>query len=291
VKPDAVVNFHVTERCNYGCTFCFGKWGLGAPTHELFEDVPLGRRLIEDVFRALRDRLNGERALRFNFVGGEPALLKSLPDLVEWSRRLGAKTSCVTNGLVFTRFTPEWVSVQFDLVGLSIDSASEATNMRIGRVSRSGDVGKLDHLMARVLEVRNLGDTIVKINTVVSSANHLEDLSEVIRALAPDKWKIFQMLPVYADSERVSEVQFHSFIDRHREFSNIITSEDNEQMTMSYLMVDPLGRFFWRDPLVEHGYVYSEAILDVGAAKALLQCGIEWDKFDMRYQDQPPDFS
>lgn len=25
---EMVVNLHITERCNYGCTYCFGKWGL-----------------------------------------------------------------------------------------------------------------------------------------------------------------------------------------------------------------------------------------------------------------------
>jgi hypothetical protein len=49
--------------------------------------------------------------------------------------------------------------------------------------------------------------------------------------------------------------------------ADILVSEDNDEMTGSYLMIDPLGRFFWRDG--GDGYRYSAPILEVGAAAAL----------------------
>jgi radical S-adenosyl methionine domain-containing protein 2 len=41
----------------------------------------------------------------------------------------------------------------------------------------------------------------VKVNTVVSRANVGEDLAPVLAALRPDKWKVFQVLPVYGDRD------------------------------------------------------------------------------------------
>jgi radical S-adenosyl methionine domain-containing protein 2 len=280
---EMVVNLHVTERCNYSCSFCFGKWGLGASADELFADVPKARALIEAIFAAMTAADHAGTSVRFNFAGGEPGLLKPLPDLVDYCRQLGARVSFVTNGLVLKRFAVEWAAEKVDMVGISIDSASPATHARIGRVSHSGHAPDLDFLSSYVRRLRVQGSTEVKVNTVVCSENHREDLSSVIRALGPDKWKIFQVLPVYGDFGVITSDQFRAFLARHREFAGIIVSEDNDEMTGSYVMVDPLGRFFWRDEKCAAGYHYSDPILEAGAEVALRQGTVDWDKYRKRY--------
>jgi radical S-adenosyl methionine domain-containing protein 2 len=218
-----------------------------------------------------------------NFVGGEPALLGPLPELVSFSRRLGVRTSFVSNGLMLRRFSPRWISMDFDIAGFSIDSSSETTNQKIGRSTRSGVTLDLDDVCSKIHELKSLG-TWIKVNTVVSAANHAEDLTGVIRLLQPDKWKIFQTLPVYGDRDSVTTEEFSSFIARHIEFENIISTEDNDQMTGSYAMIDPLGRFFWYDGDSTTGYRFSSPILDIGAEKAFSECVIFWDRYISRYE-------
>src|SRR5262252_3134424 len=101
MNGEIVVNLHVTERCNYNCSFCFGQWGLRSYREaEVFADLAAARQLIEDVFGAIvSGSLGPARRVRFNFVGGEPGLLRPLPELVYFSRSLGARTSYVSNGL------------------------------------------------------------------------------------------------------------------------------------------------------------------------------------------------
>lgn len=277
-----VVNLHVTERCNFSCSYCFGKWGI-ATGSELFENVPLAQELIRDVVSVFPTVPLKAPSMRFNFVGGEPALLRSLPELVGFCRALGARTSFVTNGLMLQHFSPSWLARNFDIAGLSIDSISQERNRLIGRSTRSGATLDLDKIGADILELKSLG-TAVKVNTVVSAVNCDEDFSEIIRKLCPDKWKIFQMLPVYDGRSAVSTEDFGKFIARHKEFEEIMFTEDNDEMTGSYAMIDPLGRFFWYEGAPCSGYKYSQPILQVGAAEAFSQSTMAWLKYAKRYK-------
>jgi radical S-adenosyl methionine domain-containing protein 2 len=281
---ETVVNLHVTERCNYGCTFCFGKWGVGSTEHELFEDAARAGVLIRDVADAVAARDGAECSVRFNFVGGEPALLRSLPKLIGYCKALGTRVSFVSNGLMLQRFQPAWIARQVDIAGLSIDSAVHATNLAIGRATRSGRPFHLESILASLAELRRLGATRVKINTVVSRANVGEDLSPVIREIRPDKWKVLQVLPVYGSTDTVSAAEFAAFVRRHAEFDDILVHEDNHAMADSYLMIDPLGRFFWKDSTDGSGYQYSAPVLEVGASTALRACPISWERYADRYR-------
>ena len=56
------------------------------------------------------------------------------------------------------------------------------------------------------------------------------------------------------------------FIKRHENFNPI--AEDNDAMLESYIMVDPLGRFYQNSGNL---YSYSESILEVGVVRAFNQ--------------------
>jgi radical S-adenosyl methionine domain-containing protein 2 len=277
-----VVNLHVTERCNYGCTFCFGKWGLGATRTEIFDDAAAGEAVVRDLFDHFG---GGPDGIRFNFVGGEPALLRRLPELVAVCRELGAQVSYVSNGLMLRRFDVAWTAANVDLVGISVDSLVDETNQRIGRLDRHRGMLDPAFLYGYVSRLREAAGTRIKLNTVVCAANHQEDLSPLIEAVRPERWKIFQVLPVYGDREAVTAAQFGAFLDRHRHFDKVIVSEDNDEMTGSYVMVDPLGRFFWHVE-GERGYRYSRPISEVGVGEAFAAAGISWDKYERRYRPE-----
>lgn len=73
-------------------------------------------------------------------------------------------------------------------------------------------------------------------------------------------------------------------IHANTHFDAILCAEDNRDMHESYLMVDPHGRFFQNDPQVEgQGYLYSQPILEVGAAAAFAQMAFDSERFRARY--------
>jgi hypothetical protein len=77
------------------------------------------------------------------------------------------------------------------------------------------------------------------------------------------------MLPVVDDRLAVSQQAFDDFVRRHALLAAIRHVEDNQDMTESYLMVDPMGRFFQNAAgAPTKGYRYSLPILEAGAPAA-----------------------
>ncbi len=264
------VNFHLIQACNTRCRFCFATF------KEVAGRLPTPHAL------ALIDRLVEAGCEKLNFVGGEPTLHPDLKDLVRHSKRHGLVTSLVTNG---HRLRPLLASCpgEIDWVGLSVDSSVEAVQAKLGR-------GQGDHV-ARSLklasEVRAYGAR-VKLNTVLTSLNWMEDMSALVQEVRPERWKVFQVLPMKGQNDGavgdllISAGELTAFVVRHQHLAAEALApliEDNEAMKGSYAMIDPLGRFFG-NATGEH--VYSAPILEVGVPAALAEVGFVPSKFDQR---------
>lgn len=177
-----------------------------------------------------------------------------------------------------------------DILGVSIDSFDPATNAAIGR--GGGDETKNQHIQ-RALRVRELcsqHDILFKMNTVVCSLNHHEDMNEYVSQLDPYRWKAFQVLVLKGENAggkhdlrdatklQVSRAKFDAFCDRHAQQSALIP-EPNDVMQNSYLLLDEDLRFL---DCSENGKVPSASILEVGVEKALSQAGFDHDMFNQR---------
>lgn len=231
------INIHVVQPCNYSCQFCFAHFPKG---EGLRPPLPTEWTQIISVLAA-----NG--AQKINFAGGEPTLYKFLPELIAHTKGLGLQASLVTNG---TRLEACLARCQVmpDFIGLSIDSGSEATNARLGR-------GSGQHVAQTVYLanfIRRNGIRL-KINTVVTRLAVDEDMGSLIRALRPERWKLFQVLPIAGENDGkveellISEEEFRAFVTRHLHLESLglrVVPESNELMTASYGMIDPFGRFF-----------------------------------------------
>ncbi|MCK6527591.1 viperin family antiviral radical SAM protein [Myxococcota bacterium] len=269
MRPIAA-NYHLLQPCDAACRFCFAT----------FRDVR-GRLPLADALRVL-DLLRAAGIEKINLAGGEPTLHPRIGDIVAHARRIGFVTSIVTNGSRLGELLDHHAA-DLDWVGLSVDSADEATEIGIGR-------GRGDHVrraVALASRCRTLGIR-VKLNTVVCALNWREDLSPLVLAVRPDRWKIFQVLPIAGQNDGaiddllVTADQLHAFVERHRDlarrgFPPVV--EDNDAMKGSYVMVDPLGRFYGN---ATGRHVYSDPILDVGVEAALSQVGFDAAKFDRR---------
>ena len=257
------VNFHLWKPCNYRCKFCFAT----------FEDVP-GRLTRDEALRVV-DAV-APHCDKITFVGGEPTLCPFLGELIERAHALGLTTSIVSNGERL-RSIIESHAASLDWVGLSVDSGDEATSVRLGR-------GDGNHV-ARSITLATLAhehDILVKLNTVVTAWNHHEDLSPLVRAMRPHRWKVFRVLPVVGQNDGsvepllISAAEFRAYVERHASlavegFAPI--AEDNADMTGSYVMIDPMGRFFDN---VDGRLVYSPSILDVDLEDAFAR--VRWER-------------
>jgi radical S-adenosyl methionine domain-containing protein 2 len=264
------VNFHVNRTCNAHCAFCFAT----------FRDVP-GQLGLDAALRLL-DALAAAGVEKLNFAGGEPTLHRRIGELIRAARERGFVTSIVTNGARLDALLDSHAA-DLDWVGLSVDSAIESVEVALGR-SRGTHVADS---LGLALRCRARGIR-VKLNTVVTSLNAGEDMSAFVRAMAPERWKVFQVLPMKGQNDGVVEpllispAAFRAFIARHEALASAGLApivEDNDAMRGSYAMIDPEGRFFG-NATGEH--VYSRPILAVGVEAALAEVGVSAEKFDMR---------
>lgn len=275
VMPPSV-NYHLWQPCNMRCTYCFATF------HDVVADVlPKGHLPREEALRVVE--ILAERFAKVTFAGGEPMLCPWLPELIRAAKQRGATTMLVTNG---TKLTRPWIAElagELDWITLSIDSASAETHRRLGRAVNGKAITAADYAVTAACA--QLAGMRLKVNTVVTSLNVGEDMSSLIAALRPERWKILQVLPIEGQNDGKVEPllctpgDFEAFVERHRglEAKNItLVPEDNYAIRGTYAMVDPAGRFF-DDAAGRHRY--SDPILRVGLDQAFGQVAFSMDGF------------
>jgi radical S-adenosyl methionine domain-containing protein 2 len=274
------VNFHLWEPCNMRCKFCFAT----------FKDVkqsilPKGH-LPKDQAIEVVLQLADIGFEKITFAGGEPTLCPWLPELIATAKEAGLTTMIVTNGsnlseefLTANKSTLDWIAV-------SVDSLIPETNILTGRAISGKTPLQIEYYKKLADRIKKHGYGL-KINSVVTSMNFNENMSEFIRYAKPNRWKIFQVLPMVGQNDlniedfKITDEQFQLFLDNHSNLKGVTTivPETNTQMTSSYAMVDPAGRFY-DNSMGTH--TYSRPILEIGSRLAIQQMNYNFSKFVSR---------
>ena len=220
---------------------------------------------------------------KINFVGGEPMLHPHLEAWIVAAKSCGLTTSIVSNG---TRMTEDWLTKMrphLDWLGLSIDASNDEMHALMGRGLKGEIAAGVSRHLERSKEVwqiaRGLGYGL-KLNTVVTSVNLDDDMSELIGFLKPHRWKVFRVLRIKGENDArvepllISQGQFEEYMGRHRRSlqdleGTQIVAEDNEDMLGTYAMIDPQGMVYTN----LHGrYHYSkQSAVDIGFLAAWAQ--------------------
>jgi radical S-adenosyl methionine domain-containing protein 2 len=183
---------------------------------------------------------------KINFAGGEPLLHPRLFDYCRAARDLGMTVSITTNGSLLSQKLIEEHAACIDWLALSVDSASESTEKRLGR-------GYGQHVQHCI----DLSDTIraagirLKINTTVTRLTWEEDMADFIKRTSPDRWKVFQMLHIQGENDdavadlAVTDEQFQAFCARHADvvLHGVVRPvfESSAMIEGSYFMITPGG--------------------------------------------------
>lgn len=271
------VNFHLWEPCNMRCKFCFAT----------FQDVkntilPKGHLPEEEAVKVV-EALADFGFEKITFAGGEPTLCKWLPRLIRTAKNRGLTTMIVTNGTHLTDSFLEENKNHLDWIALSVDSLQNQTNIDSGRAI----IGKKAISRNEYVEIANRIKRFgygFKINSVIHALNHQEDFCSFIELVNPERWKVFQVLPIVGQNDgkvdefKISRQQFETFKKRHSKLDNLtqIVYENNSEMQGSYAMVDPAGRFYDN---VDGKHNYSEKIIDAGVFEAIKQVNYSTEKF------------
>jgi len=290
---ELVVNWHMTEACNYACRYCYSKWHSEAKGKELIHNADASHALLTEIYRHFspenpknQTRLGMRwETLRLSLAGGEPLLhSQEVVQIAAQANAIGFNVSLITNGSHLTLPLMNKLAPLLSVLGLSIDSADASINREIGRADRRSHVLVPEELTSIIEHGRKLNPNLrLKINTVVNALNFTENMGPLIGQLNPDKWKVLRMLPTVTSDLAIAAHEFAEYVDRHKTHGDLVTVEDNGDMVESYIMIDPSGRFF-QNSLSGEGYRYSLPILNVGAEAAFRQINWQAKKFQARYR-------
>lgn len=237
-----VFNFHLTNLCNYRCTYCFGKF-------------PQKSELTLEQVCTVVDNINRyfERKKitdgRINLAGGEPLLYPHLDELIDYIHAYGIKVSVITNGSLLTEEKIASWKGKVYCVGLSLDSSLIETSIQIGRCFKKPLTVKQ---AVRITQAIHRNGIKLKINTVVSKLNVNENMTEFYKRLKPDRLKFLQVSIVEdingtAQKLTVSKKEFDAFCRRHKNCCRDIVCESFDSLKNSYLMINPQGEFQLND--------------------------------------------
>lgn len=270
-------NCHFIKSCTFSCRYCFAT----------FADV-LGRPVLPDDEVLEVTRVLARHFTKVTFAGGEPTLYPLLPTMLAAAEAEGALTNLVTNG---STIDAKWLAKHADVIGfltLSVDSGDAKRLRALGRAFKYGTTLTREHYVGLAEAARALGIG-VKVNTVVTTVNMMEDLSDLVASVAPTRWKILQAAPVegqndeYIDRLTPTRADFDCYVDRHvatLDGSGIrIVAEPVDAIRGSYVMVDPQGRLF---DSTSGRHRYSAPILDVGLESAFREIAFDTTKFESR---------
>ena len=268
------INLHLTERCNYGCRFCFSRH-CGLRKELNFNDW---KKIIEEIISYGCEKIN--------FAGGEPTLIPFLPDLIEFTSNKCKFTSIISNGTGISQEFLNQFGSDLKLVGLSIDSANNLVEKRLGRTLKSEfncGYSQFSHVES-IKECTKLIHECkipLKINTVLLKWNVCEDFHELILSLNPIRWKVLEMHRIDGiNSWFLDQVgplqcgQIDLFRNVHSDLNPVI--ERTQDILESYCMITPDGRFY-QDTNNRHHY--SRPILKIGAKNAISEVIFSEEKY------------
>ena len=273
IRKNITVNFHLTRVCNYKCKYCYAHF---QKMNSL--DQSQSQRIVEEIANAGFGKIN--------FAGGEPLTYKPLGYLIRLAKLLDLKTSIITNGSLLT---DEWLNENgkfLDIIGISCDSSIESIQKLLGRGNGSAvEKVKLAFSLIQKYNLHSDNPIFTKLNSVITSYNYKEDMSDFVLSLGVNRWKIFQVLPVEGENDEdienlvISMNEFKEFVNKHislRRYGIDVVGEDNDNMTNSYLMINPEGQFYQN---ASGKYIKSESIIKVGIESALEQISFQYSKF------------
>lgn len=274
-----VVNFHLTEKCNYRCSYCFAKF---ANESEMSID---GWKKAADTVHAYFKR-NHIKDGRINLAGGEPLVLDYLNPLIEYIHNLGIKVSIITNGSLLSKILiDEWTG-KVQTLGISVDSLKYNTNLIIGRASglNTLDIPKLIDILQYA---KNKGFKL-KINTVISKLNVQEDIVELYKMIDFDRIKLLQMrinknCNEHFRSLSINNTEFLDYCHKIQQEIGNVTIETDEDFESSYIIIDPFGNLIANQ---FNNHQKTGSIFKQSLEELIDQAKINQETFNKRYIKQ-----
>ena len=282
MKKPNIINFHITDACNYTCNHCFADFKM--------KDLPLkdAKKVIDSIETFFRENEidNG----RINIAGGEPLMYRHLDEIIDYIAEKNIKVSIITNG---SRLTEERIAAwsgKVAMIGISVDAINADANIHIGRCDALKTTNELEHLVKMAEAIHKAGIKL-KINTVVSKVNLDEDMLSIYKAMKPDRLKLIYIHVVRNVNEWPETMEliptvgeYNEFVEKNRYEENCeLVLERPLEMQNSYFMINPHGEVYINAFGLEKKYGNS---IYEPLSEIFSRLPFDMKKFDLRYEDE-----
>lgn len=262
------LNYHLTEVCNFGCKFCFAKY-----KHRC-------RLSFDEMETIVKKTADCGFFSGINFAGGEPFLVKRLPELIKIAKDKQLETSVITNGSFLTTEMLDSILPFLDCIGISVHSVSDKIKIKTGSCSKTNEVLSNERLLEICRYIRRKSNCKIKINTVVNSLNKTEIISDFIKNLGIDRWKILRCQSFGCNTEMlVTDDEWNIFCERNYGLKGSVF-ENN--MKDTYIMVNPSGFMIKENP-DKNGYEEIGNVFDNEIQQLLNKHPLHIDEYRLRY--------
>lgn len=267
------IDLMIIGTCNMNCPFCFG------PRHE----IP---QMPTDSVKKLLSSLSSLGVKGVVFTGGEPTLIKNLPEILSFAKQCGLKTVLSTNGLEFYRnrnFMIDCIKY-LDWISFPIDAYSEDISEIMRPHSHSGNTHN-QKIFSLIRDIRKLNKIIgIKIGTVVTKINRHE-IAKIPQILSenkafPDTWKLYQISPsnygkdnyesLSITKEEFQSTYEESLLEAHKYKMGNVQKYTNEERIGKYLFIDPEGKLLIIDKS-SNDYREVGTLEDIGSNKIITE--------------------
>lgn len=282
MKHPHIINFHITDACNYECRYCFADFKM--------KNLPLSdaKKVVDSVatFFAEKGITNG----RINIAGGEPLMYPHLDSIIDYICEQNILVSIITNGSLLTEERIAAWKGKVAMIGISVDALSPEADFHIGRCDARHSVNSAAHLIKMADAIHRAGIKL-KINTVVSKANLEEDMLSFYQTVKPDRLKLIYIHVVHNVNEWPETMDLIPTIGEYTEFVEKNRYEDNCELILekpmdmqnAYMMINPHGEVYINCFGSERKYGNSiyEPLADI-----IQRIPFDQSKFDIRYESE-----
>ncbi|TFF86142.1 MAG: radical SAM protein [Promethearchaeota archaeon] len=156
----------LTYRCNNECVFCYANSSPNIKNDELDK---------EQIIKIISIIGNDAKVPSISFTGGEPTVVKNLPEYIKFARKLGMRVNLITNGRHCSNinYAKKLVNAGLHSVQVSIEGSNSKVHDAITRRS-----GSFDETVQGILNLKSLGIN-VHTNTTINRMN-LSDLLNLV---------------------------------------------------------------------------------------------------------------
>lgn len=270
------INYHITENCNFNCKFCFAKYA----------DKTLKLENQKLVIEKIADSMLFDA---INFAGGEPLLDKNIVEYIQYSSRLGLKTSLITNGFLLDSQTLQQILPYLTMIGISVHTFDDETKRKIGSCTSSGEVLENQRLVEICNMVRSYNSQTrkkckIKINTVICSENKQEILKKNIETLQIDRWKCLRCQEFCKNQNYlVNDTEYKAFAQRNTLETETVEQVFEDDMKDTYIMINPEGKLL-REGADNRSYDEIGSVLEKDISDLLNVLPLKKRKYFERYK-------